>query len=285
MIFPVGRFTTYLATGSLIYAEDHGHIIKIKRIAVYKKANLFKKYVDYFYTSRLDYRAKGNMAFAYVCKILLNSLYGKFGQRASKLLWEKETGCTDKRRELIYHAQSGKFFIHQIFFGLETMTEQGEHEATNSMPAICAHVTDHARLYLWRLIEKVGVKNLYYCDTDSLIVNTKGYKKVAQDLHPDLIGKLKVEDTTTRLIIRGAKNYTFGKKVVIKGISTKARQVSKNTYEMQHFPTPVQELRDGLKEDYRIQTIRKTLTGKYEKGNVSKSGRVTPYKLDAIDTG
>lgn len=277
LLFPVGKFTTFLATGSLLYAIIQEDVKKIKRIAVYKKVNLFKEYVDYFWSSRLDYRSKGNLAFAYVCKLLLNSLYGKFGQRASKLVWEKEVNTPADRRELIYQVETGKFFIHQIFFGLETMVEQAEHEATNSMPAICAHVTDHARLLLWRLIEKVGRSNLYYIDTDSLIVNSKGYKKLKSVLHQDIIGKLKVEDTTTSLTIKGAKNYVFGNKVVIKGVGSKAKEIKRNVYEMQHFPTAVQELRDGLKEDYRITTITKILSGKYEKGNVSKSGKVTPF--------
>ena len=277
LLFPIGKFTTHLSTGSLKYAEDHGHLLRIKRVAVYKKANLFKEYVDYFWSSRLNYRRDGNLAFAYVCKILLNSLYGKFGQRASKLLWEKQVSNPADRRELIYQVETGKFFIHQIFFGLETMVEQGEHEATNSMPAICAHVTDHARLLLWQLIEKVGRRNLYYCDTDSLIVNQKGYQSLEKFLHPDVIGKLKIEDTTNRLIIKGAKNYIFGKKVVIKGVGSKAKEIRRNVFEMQHFPTAVQELRDGLKEDYRITTITKILTGRYEKGKIGRSGKVTPF--------
>lgn len=277
LLFPVGKFTTYLSTGSLLHGIEAKEVVKIKRVVVYKKVNLFKDYVDYFWESRLDFRTKGNAAFAYACKILLNSLYGKFGQRASKMIWEKETTSNDKKRELIYQVETGKFFIHQVFFGLETMVEQSEHEATNSMPAICAHVTDHARLLLWNLIEEVGRKNLYYVDTDSLIVNKKGYKVLEKYLHPDRIGKLKIEDTTTKLVIKGAKNYVFGTKRVIKGISKSATETKPNTYKAAHFPTPLQELRDGLKEDYRITTITKTLSGKYDKGHVSKSGQVTPF--------
>ncbi|GAH16471.1 unnamed protein product, partial [marine sediment metagenome] len=91
--------------------------------------------------------------------------------------------------------------------------------AVNSVPAISAHVTDYARLYLWKLIQIADIVNCFYCDTDSLIVNEKGYKNLSKFMDKDRLGWLKVEDVSSCVDIRGAKNYTFGDNTRMKLIS------------------------------------------------------------------
>jgi len=64
-------------------------------------------------------------------------------------------------RRIIIDHKTHKTSTHQVFFGRETIIDQGEEESANSMPAISAHVTDYARLYLWRLIDQAGLKNCF----------------------------------------------------------------------------------------------------------------------------
>jgi len=42
-------------------------------------------------------------------------------------------------------------------------------------------------------------------------------------------------------------------------------------------------LRRGITEDYRIESQTKRLTGIYDKGVVTKSGRVKPFNLKACN--
>ena len=285
LIFPIGRFTTYLTTPSLLYGIEHGHIKKVLKVACYTKANIFHDFVEYFYNKRLEFRADKNPAFAYVCKLILNSLYGKFGQRTSKVVYTGKNGKVKDTRRLIIDIKTHKTSIHQVFFGRETITAQGENEAVNSMPAISAHVTDYARLYLWKLIDAADIKNCYYCDTDSIIVNQSGMEKLIPFCNLDRLGWLKIEKESDKVEIRGAKNYTFGADIKIKGIPRKATVNKSGSFTYPVFPSMVGELRKGIKEDYRIETQTKILTGIYDKGIVTKSGRVKPYRLKAATPG
>jgi len=279
LIFPVGKFTAFLTTASLLEAIKRGHAKKIKMCAAYKKAKLFTTFVDYFYTERIKYRNENNPAFAYICKLILNSLYGKFGQRNSIMISEVPTDSDRNFRELIWHVQEQKYYIHQVFYGLDQTILLQEEEGLNSMPAIAAHVTDYARIYLWYIIEKAQLKNCYYCDTDSIIVNRRGYKKLQDDLDADTLGMIKVEEVTESMVIRGAKNYTFAGVDKIKGVKSSAKLIADKTYQYSRFPTPFSELRKGLQEDYRIETVQKTLSGRYDKGIVTESGVVIPHTL------
>lgn len=277
VIFPIGEFKTYLTTPSLLYALSQDHLKVIPFIIAYQKANLFKDYVDYFYTKRLAFMKEDNKAFSYICKILLNSLYGKFGQKSSTMLWEKKNEQENDFRQIIWQVQEQRYYVHQSFFGLEQMIIQKECEGLNSMPAIAAHVTDYARLYLWQLIEKAGIRNCFYVDTDSIIVNSEGYKRLKRFCCGKELGKLKVEATAKSFNIRGAKHYIFGSKRKIKGVPKKAVKLKGSRYKFQQFPTPLTELRQGIKPTYQTETVIKKLSGVYDKGIVTKSGRVNPF--------
>ena len=281
LIFPTGRFKVFLTTPSLLSGIKKGHVKKVTMLACYKKANIFNGFVNYFYNKRLEFKANDNVAFGYVCKLILNSLYGKFGQRKSRVVYEGRNETSKDFREVIIDAQTHKVTTHQIFFGHETFIAQGEDEAANSMPAIAAHITDHARLYLWQLIKRAGFKNCFYCDTDSVILNKSGMKNLIPKIKPDKLGMLKIEGDETLVEIRGAKNYTFGCDDIMKGIPKNAKQNKDGSFTYEFFPGMVTELRRGIKEDYRIETQTKRLTGLYDKGIVTRSGRVKPFHLIA----
>ena len=86
-VYATGRFETTLAGPELKFAIDNGHCILVKDIAEYKLAAIFGEYVNKLWQMRLDFIDSGNEPMAKATKLLLNSLYGKFGQRSSALVY------------------------------------------------------------------------------------------------------------------------------------------------------------------------------------------------------
>lgn len=105
-----------------------------------------------------------------LAKLLLNSLWGKFGQR-TKLRQTEVLLSSDK--SFIYYDR--KMRGHHIekssrpygSFG-ELKTYEDQYSYSNKNPAIAAFVTAHARLRLWRELDKLGDRVVYH-DTDSII--------------------------------------------------------------------------------------------------------------------
>ncbi|GAI16839.1 unnamed protein product, partial [marine sediment metagenome] len=93
-IFPVGRFWTVLTTPELKYALAKGHIKQVGDCVIYKQASIFKSYVDKFYAMRQDFRSAGTAEYEELCKKMLNSLYGKFGQKGED--WTKIGDCPNE---------------------------------------------------------------------------------------------------------------------------------------------------------------------------------------------
>lgn len=224
LIFPVGSFETVLTTPEIHYAIEHGHLVDVLEFAVYRRANLFKAFVDYFYEKRQEYKEAGNQAFQYMCKILMNTLYGKWGQSGHRwedtkeYQWEGfESGLTQNDDGKIIHLRNR--------LG-QTQILSHEGETMNSFPLIAAEITALARLQLWELVKEAGEDHVYYTDTDSLVVDASGYNNLANRIHPTRLGALKLEEESTSSEFLAPKHYTFNAKTVLKGVRRNAVQVA-----------------------------------------------------------
>ncbi|GAG55772.1 unnamed protein product [marine sediment metagenome] len=213
----------------------------------------------------------------------MNSLYGKFGQKAEQ--WEKIGDCPGEpdRIETCIDMKTKKTWRIRYLLG-EIFEQTGWTETINSFPAIAAHITAYARMFLWDLMYKCGQENYFYCDTDSLFVNTEGFKNLAHLVKPGKIGKIKVESVANKLTIYSLKDYEFGDKTVIKGIRKNAVKKSDVTYEQEKWPTIKGILQTGKPDHYPILKTTKHLYRDYRKGIVCKSGRVIPFELGDPDS-
>lgn len=281
LLFPVGEFPATLTSTEILHGLWYGHIVKINDFALYEKAKLFENYVSFFYSQRQRFESENSAAYAYLCKLMLNSLYGKFGQRAEEWAYV----CTDPTRHYDwwreYDFQKKRLFTYRcINHRVERST--GYHEGFNSLVAISSEVTANARLYLWKLCQAAGIDHLYYADTDSLIVSIIGLENLTPHIDKKELGMLKIVDTTDRLTIHNLKDYSFGGKVKIKGIRKDAEMIDYNKYKQYQSIG----IKSGLhnREINRVvwREVTKTLTREYTKGEVLPDGRVQPLRLSAF---
>jgi hypothetical protein len=277
LIFPVGKFHTYLCTPSLKYAIEQGHLKRVYEYAIYVGDYIFSDYIDYFYNERLRFKREGNQVYAYICKLFMNSLYGKFAQRVRRI--EKFEDALVMPNKTFVYDEDGNYIGFAVKFLNQGFIVVNEYdESYNSFPAISAHVTDYARMYLWTLIKRAGIENVFYVDTDSLHVNDKGYIRLMELVNDEELGMLKLEDVVKSAKYYAPKFYEAGARIKRKGISSKAVQVGDFRFSQLQFPslrTILYQLPDGVP----IKKVLKELKLEYEKGIVKPDGRVKPFKL------
>ncbi|MCP4897226.1 MAG: hypothetical protein GY906_09680, partial [bacterium] len=222
LIFPIGRFWIALTTPDLNDALESGEIEAVDEVCLYERAPLFSRFVSELYTLRLEAADSGDTARAHLLKYVMNSLYGKFGQKGS--VWETIGPSEDDRvrvwRE--HDVVEGTTRLLRQFAGIAQEKKQDE-ESRESHPAIAAHVTAYARAHLWGLIKRVDPGCVLYCDTDSLIVTNGGRECLANSLDEVALGGLKHEWSAPWIEIHGAKDYRTESKTVIKGVRAKAQ--------------------------------------------------------------
>jgi len=281
-IFPVGEFWVTLTTPELKYAFEHNHIVKIEQAVIYEQEYIFKSYVDRFYSLRLKFKREGIAEYEELCKKMLNSLYGKFGQKAE--IWEKIGDCPKERDrvEVCYlegynNPRAIRYLLGEIF----ELT--GHEECFNSFPAIAAHVAAYGRIHLYNLMTQCGEGNYFYCDTDSLIVNEVGLCNLENQIDNTSLGGLKIVELMKDLTIRGLKDYSTSIKQVVKGIRKNAVELSDGVYEQELWPSFKGLLRKGVTDAYTVEKVTKVLTRKYTKGTVDVNGVVYPLLLGDSD--
>lgn len=276
--FPVGSFTTTLAHPELVEALARGHVKRCMRVAVYHHDYLFKDFVDWFYAARLAYRADGDKLHDWLTKILMNSLYGKFGQRGRRYETIGECEPDSVRVWTELDGETSEVFQMREFGGI-TQQWIEEDESRNSFPAIAASVCAYGRLVLWRAIEAVGRDSVYYMDTDSLVVDERGYKRLSGLLSAATLGAWKLEGILDSITLHGPKDYVFDGLMKIKGIRRNAEQIGPAKWEQDQFTGFAGLLRAGSLDAPMVRRITKSLKRRYSKGKVSPTGRVLPFTL------
>lgn len=300
-LFPVGRFRSYLPTASFCYAVEHGHVEAVEQLLVFEMADLLSGFVDYFYPLKAAYDKDDMAVWRSTVKRLLNSLYGKFAEQHEITLWEGETApeelysrpalipaesvpwCQKKFNwNHVAEKSSGQLYVaatERACMGRHWYTAGGK-EAAHSAPAISAHVTDYGRMEIWRYIEILGYENLIYCDTDSMIFDSRHLPKLEQYIHERKIGALRIVDEADSVEIRGAKNYTFGNEDVIAGRPHDAAWQNHRLYQCRYFPDPHRLLQPRAASGAPIGHVSRSVAQRYTKGDVQPDGKVVPFFLE-----
>jgi hypothetical protein len=278
LIFPIGSYKTTLHTKELQAALSADHIRQIHRIAIYDQADLFTDYIDFFYNLKLQAELDHNPIIRHQAKIMMNSLYGKFGQRNVR------SKITPNTTDTAYGRITGfsetlqcRVEVNCLGSSMEVSYKQGE--STYSFPGIAGAVTANARIYLWKLMTSAGLDHVFYIDTDSLIVDSEGYQRLTPFLHLTELGKLKLEDTSDTVHIWGAKDYVFGAEVKHKGVPKAAKETSEGVWDYEQFRGAKTWLSDGLNKDVEVYSRTKSRKSAYDKGVIMPDNTISPIVL------
>lgn len=205
LVFPVGRLSGIWEWSELEKAVSLGVEIETFRQSVwYESAYLFRDFVMDIYRYRDKSRDDYNEALAQIAKIMLNSLYGKFGMKTERLKvyrWSDPDLPDDaypaNRNDLdcpIWYAKT-------------------EVDAPYIMPQISARVTALARIRLLDAMLEARARGgyVYYCDTDSVItdveLDTSTELGALKDEYPDVSGHLTGRFLGPKLYALGATQY------------------------------------------------------------------------------
>jgi hypothetical protein len=277
----VGRFWTVLAGPELDRAIDYGHVRRVGEIYAYTKANLFQSYVDYFHEQRLAYARENKVASARFCKLLLNSLAGKFGQRDTQWDFTRKHDCPKRWgswHEI--HAQTGVVETFRAIAGDVQIQTLGR-ESMQSAPAIEAYINAYAREYMRTVRRVCPPRSVLYQGCDSLHVLEAGRAALAPYLetYPGELGKFKLEKVAERAEYFGPQDYSLDGVATRAGLSPDAIPDGAGGYRQ----TEEQRLRSILTHEpggfLRVKQITVTRAGYHPKGYLESDGSVSPYVM------
>jgi len=215
-----GRFDAVLCGPELKRAIQHGDVKHVYQCQWYVADRPFGSFVHSVWEMRKTYQDKKNSLIGRLCKLLANSLHGKFSQRSHRwcLL---PTVCAPKPwgRFLMFSRVTKKLEVYRCVAGhVQRLEESGE--KPDNFPAIAAYTTSYARERMRELRLKAGYRQVLYEDADSIHVTEKGYLSLcaAGEVADNELGKLKVVQVAERAVYHGPKHYQLDDRVVNLGI-------------------------------------------------------------------
>ena len=231
LCFPVGRMNDmWLWKEQYEYALQRGWICnkRPKELHVYECHKIFADYIDRLYEMRMEYKKAGNKIFEKFCKLMMNSLYGRFGMKASGQ-WEvckdevflKRYGEDDRYNTRTTNIHSGSEDDNRHYHLCDDgiwyeFIPASQIYNKNSVPQIAHYITAMGRLMLTKtfydIMDRGG--HVYYCDTDSMIIDI-------EIEHSKELGGWKLEEISNPedCFFYAPKHYIFNKKATIKGVT------------------------------------------------------------------
>nr|WVH38150.1 DNA polymerase [Poriella subacida] len=171
----------------------------IKNGYYFKTGDIFSKFVDDFYLLRNKYTKGDPMNLT--CKLIMNSLYGRFGM--APILTKQEFVSKEKFKELTLSNEIVDFLDldeYGLFVGyIDNKLSNKLHKMS---VCIASAVTAYSRIYMSKF-KNSNDYNLYYSDTDSLFID----KNLPESLIGDKIGQFKLEYSFKEVVFLGPKIY------------------------------------------------------------------------------
>lgn len=171
------------------------------------KDNIFKTYINKFYEMKKTSRAKGDKINEKISKLMLNSLYGKFGTNPNK-----------KHQQIYYNGNEWVTLTNEQYYYIDDDGEKIYMDMNNKgefiYPFLASAITSYARMFLINCIDKIPYDKFIYCDTDSIHFIDNDIYGLADFKRDGLISKdemlkYSIEDKSLCSIYLAPKKYAY----------------------------------------------------------------------------
>jgi len=210
-ISPLGTWQGMFFSEELKNSLKYGYKFEVLWGYTFNKSYVFKDFVDNLYNLRLTYPKSDPMN--YIAKILMNSLYGRFGMDDNFSTFEifdqpSYIKYENRFKEFIKNVTNlGNHYLVEIFNKNKTLNTEldNANEIHNVNIAIASAITAYARIVMSQLKNRRDII-IYYSDTDSIIVN-----KPLDDIFVSQteLGKFKLEHVAKRGVFIAPKVYAL----------------------------------------------------------------------------
>lgn len=207
LLFPLGSWNGYYTSSELKKASSLGYEYDVINGWIFNECDyIFNDYIDYYY----DIKRHSIGSKKAIAKLMLNSLYGKFGQRRDFIDYK------------ISKEENGLRLMNMAFLPINKKDTFSKYLHSE----VAAMITANARLALYELFERAGFDNVYYCDTDSIITSTLLNTS-------DGLGDIKEEARIDKYIAIAPKVYAYTSKdsVCIKAKGLRNTSISFKDFE------------------------------------------------------
>lgn len=274
VVWPRGTFTTTLWDPELSLLIDAGAKVEFERTVLYKRAPILREWGDWI-TALLDEETgETDPVVRAMLKSWARTVPGRFGLSYAK--WEE--GPTPPE----YAFSAGKLFEwgqpgfrRLMVLGDKTLVEGERTEAPDSVPSVMGWIMAECRRRLWREMTAIGLEHVVYVDTDGVIVDPEGSKRLRRRKRRGWREKGAWLD----LEVIGPRQLVFGDEVKASGIPFRARVTEGHRWSAEVVQSPMAALEQGRLGAVEIRHVAGRLEGQDRRRDHRPDGRTETLRL------
>jgi len=280
----LGTWEGWINSSEMDNAIKYGYQFEILNGYQFEQGDIFSEYINKMYSLRKEY-SKGT-PMNLIAKLLMNSLYGKFGMKLEKTEIMMYDCSTDEGLAFFYEMlefygetiqdyikiDNHYLIIRNSMLSYKYNEELELYHGLEVNIAIASAVTAEARVHM-SFFKNNPDFNLYYSDTDSIVID----KELPEAMVGDKLGLVKLEHTIKQAVFLAPKVYGLldvdGTEIIkVKGINKdKASELNINELELLL-------VKDSSKEFNQKKWFKKVIEGEITISDVVYTLKVTSNK-------
>jgi len=280
-IFPTGQFDTVLCGDELRFAIDEGHILKIYEANEYQCQPILSDWMYAQYAERCNADKLADKPLGQLCKILMNSLIGKWGSMSQRWNDRPDIPAATRYGTMVVHNCSSNATLTLRFIAGHTQSMGERKEIFNAMPEIPAFVCSAGRQYLWLLMNSAGLNNVIFCNTDGFVVTGDGMNRLydMRLIGNDDWGCLRVIASSGNITVYSPTHYWWGNSEVFAGVpKNRLVTVSGEMYSWSNDHIP-DDPSVSVPFTFKVRLLSHQPRSKYIGRRIKDDGFTTPWSI------
>jgi len=281
----LGSWEGWIYSPEMDNAAKFGYTFEILKGYEFKKGFIFKEYVETMYNLRSKYPKSDPMNL--IAKLLMNSLYGKFGMKMESTIIEIFNTAIERENQLFEkmlvdncntvqdYIKIGSHFLttRKSMINYTYTDNDDSYHGLDVNIAIASAISGGARMWM-SILKNNPLFKLYYSDTDSGVIDAP----LPSFLVGPELGQFKLEYTIKRAIFLAPKVYAFT--TTDNEEILKIKGISKDNLQNVNI-NDIEELlvKDSTKEFNQTKWFKKVIVGDITIKEVAYTLKATSNKI------
>lgn len=274
IVWPIGSFQTTVWENELALALSSGAKVEVVRAWLYERAPALKAWADWVLEIVDSPPGAVDPIVRTVAKHWCRALIGRFGTRYAS--WEPAGDATGSDASLRHgvHAQSGERST-ELEVGGRLFVSGPMMDHRLAAPQVMSWIMAQCRVDLWEAMRAAGLENLLYVDTDSLIVDRSGDRRLARAGIAGLRRKARYHS----LDVVGTRRLIEDRKLKASGVPREARRLSSRVWSGESWESLQGALNRSGAGSVRVVTRQVRLTDRDQRRRRLRDGSSRPWTL------
>lgn len=273
--YPIGEFDTILCGQELQMAADANHIAKVHRWEKWACEPFLETY-SISMTRRI---ATCHPSIRSAVKTTALAGLGWFARKARPWEYSGQTPPTPGYCGDFFKLEESGVVRYRSFNG-HCMREGEPEYHLDSSPQVWAWIAAAVRARLADVLRNLG-KHVFYWDTDSVIVDSRGASIMEARQDFNVPGGWRKKGSASTMHVWGYRRYSFGESISI-GLPVSSRDEAGGRFVWQSPETFDEAMGNRHFPDGTIVHRSARLRGTYQHGKICEDGRIVPFEISTL---